>query len=477
MNSPFKRYVEEIDDRYVARVSQDYGLVDRTINMLHAEILGVRKYDRDNSRPINKAAFRNYLYYTAAPWIRHTKRVSYDKVMEICNLNGSCGFPMSSYFNNKGDFFRHVNIHDEMRDYEEFVLSTDGPITYWVSFLKDEVVPTRKIKNPRQINCPGVHYYMLFMSFVSDYNDQWIDGFDREESSHAVGMDVFSLDWDKLMKKLLIYPLDFSIDHKAFDSTIIKEAFIAIWRYRSALMDLSEREFRLFKKCYECLADSLVLLADGSLVLVSGGNMSGSPTTTEDNTHWNEYTTSTCLTELDIKHSMVCYGDDSAIVTDTKVPFDDFVKSKFDKFGLVVKPEGSATGKPLKDRQIIFLSRKNIYLKNSGIDFSVSATPKKLFYSAFCTNTRSNSLRFQRLCGIREALYGNPVYFDILDKYVKELVASGRISTSDLACFRPRNFIYGGRIANRDQRVLKSAPEPFKNKICQLTQTVTPELK
>lgn len=416
------------------------------VSSLAAEVQGLRKYDRDNESPLPVSVFHMYSKLREhAPWIVKTKRLSYTETIGRLNLSTSCGFPLNRFFRNKRDYLSWVSIEDEMSLYEEFVLETDGPITFWSSFLKDEVVPARKIYEPRQINCPGLHYLILFSSFVLDYNEQYVSGWMRDDSEHAVGLDVRSFDWHILMQRVLRYPYNLSIDHKSFDATIHASWFDAIFMIRSELMDLTPRELKLFSLCYKALRTSHVILCNGDIFQVTGGNMSGSPCTTEDNCMVNSASNGMVLSQMGLEYTQVVYGDDALITTSSPTDFEEFCELK-KKFGLVIKPEFDTS--EIKDRYVTFLSRANKCV--DGLDFSISSNPDKLLVSAFVTNTRDPQLQFVKLCAIREVLFGVEPHFTLLDNVIKRVIGTVAFPRGFIAShYRSRSHLMALRCLRR----------------------------
>lgn len=402
----------------------DHKLLDEydtpNVSSLKAEIQGLRKYDRDNTVDLPITVFHMYTRLREhAPWITKSTRLSYSETIGRLNLSTSCGFPLNRLFRNKREFLRYVNLDEEMKLYEEFVLTGDQPITIWSSFLKDEIVPARKIYEPRQINCPGLHYLILFSSFVLDYNDQYIQGWSRKDSEHAVGIDVRSFDWHILMQRVLTHPYNLSIDHKSFDATINAKWFDAIFMLRSELLSLSHREHALFSACYKALRSSHVILCNGDIFTVNGGNMSGSPCTTEDNCMVNSCSNGMVLSQMDVEYTQVVYGDDALITTSSKVNFDEFCVLK-QNLGLIIKPEFDNS--LIENRNVCFLSRANKCV--NGLDFSISSNPDKLLVSAFVTNTRNHKLQFAKLCAIREVLFGCEPHFTLIDNVIRRVIAT-----------------------------------------------------
>lgn len=398
-------------------ILQNYN-VPQVKNSLQAEITGLRKYDRDNYSKLPYNVFHFYENVKAcAPWVLSTRRFSYGETVARLNLSTSCGYPLNGLFRNKRDWLIQVDINQEMALYEEWVLSTQTPITLWSSFLKDEVVPKRKIHEPRQINCPGIHYLILFSSFVLDFNDQFVAGWSRSDSTHAVGIDVRSFDWHILMERVLQHPYDLSIDHKSFDATIHRSWFTAICIYRMSLMDLTPREKKLMEKCYGALRDSHVILCNGDIYHVRGGNMSGSPTTTEDNCMVNAASNHMCLSLLDVEYSQTVYGDDALITVSKPVQFSKFAQMKAD-LGMVVKAEFSCD--LIDQGRVSFLSRSNRVI--DGFNYSISSNPDKLLASCLFNNTRDIVLQFVKLCAIREVLFGCEPHFTYLDNVIRSII-------------------------------------------------------
>lgn len=408
--------------------------------------MGLRKYDRDNSSALPYGV--TFLYSKVkehAPWITRTRRLSYTETIARLNLATSCGFPLNQNFRNKRSYLLMVDIEEEMLDYENWLLANpDVPCCFWSSFLKDEVVPLRKVKEPRQINCPSLFYLILFSSFVLDYNDQYVEGWSRSDSEHAVGIDVRSFDWHILMQRVLKFVYNLSLDHKSFDSTIHRSWFDAIYMHRVELMELTPRETALFRRCYKDARDSFVILCNGEIFRVFGGNMSGSPTTTEDNCMVNATSNSMTLDELDVDYAQCVYGDDALITTSKPVKFEDFAKMK-SKFGLIVKPEFDCS--IIKDHEVNFLSRKNQYIK--GLHYSVSSAPGKLLVSACCSNTRDVLLQFTKLCAIREVLFGCEPQFTQIDEVIRRIIRDYDFPHGFVASnYRSRKLLLASRLSS-----------------------------
>lgn len=430
---------------------------------MRAEYKGLKKYDIH--RPdIPSGKFYNHLREFYSQW-GPNQLLSFSQSIDRANLQSTCGYPMSNWYKSMRDLFTNCDFEAWLSAYASSVPTLVTP-TLWVSFLKDEVLPLRKISDPRQINGPSAWYKIYAGTCTYDYNLNFVDDWKCGNSCHTVGIDLMSPDWDLLVTKINAYKHSYCTDASRFDSTFPAEAFDVIRHFRSDLMPVGTPRDRL-KYVYGSLSNSWCLCADGYVYLVPGGNKSGSLTTTEDNCMWNSFTTSHALSEMgfdDGYHQWV-YGDDSVLATDFNLEIETFIKEK-KKLGLTITMEC-----PVDD--LVYMSRTNIVLPD-GFNISVSSRPGKILFSLANDRRRYDVLEcFSKACAIREALYGIDEYFNIANSFCAFLIRTYRAVLAPLVpkCYLSEYFLESIRRGYVIRCLNETPIQPDKNSIVRNKQS------
>lgn len=429
----------------------------RSWDALLAEYKGLKKYDIDRP-PVPKALFYDHLRDKYSQW-GPSRLLSFSESVDSANLTSTCGYPMNRWFRSMRSLLENCDYEAWLRFYDSVIDQLPVP-TIWVSFLKDEVLPLHKLNDPRQINGPSVWYKLYAGTCTYDYNHAFVDEWSQYPSVQTVGIDLFSPDWDRLMRDVSSYSHVYCTDAHRFDSTFPKEAFDVICQFRSDLLPPGEARRRLHL-VYGGIRDSWCLCADGFVYFVQGGNKSGSLTTTEDNCMWNSFTTFYSLKTMgypDSQWTQWVYGDDSLLATNFELDLDAFFAEK-KKLGLQVTLET-----PVDD--IVYMSRANLVCSD-GFNTSISSRPGKLLFSLANDKRNMSPLEaFLKACAIRDALYGVDEYFKLADSYCRFLAGQYRAILSSYVgvVYLPTLYLDSIRRGYIIRCLNEINPQPDKNK-------------
>jgi len=396
-------------------------------HLLNAQYRGLLKYDRVYPDLTPHRKMYKWVLKEIERVIVSTKVHSVDEVVSRLNLKTSCGYPFNKWYSTKEEFLKLHDINLLMDWYYRDIADFDGPLQFWGSFLKEEIRLFEKLKEGsiRQVNGCNMLYLIALSRFTLDYNDQFIKNWKILPS--AVGFNPLSVDWDFLMKQKEQYRKHLSVDTVKWDASMAPCAWKFNGSHRANLLirgGASLADCQLFMRLYMQVPFAYVLMPDGYIYLTNGGNKSGSPVTTEDNTVHNHAITVITFDALGISKEEFGensddrnFGDDKHLSHNFDVTFADLAEKYKELFDLEITNE--AISEDLLDTS--FCSR--VPIKLGGLYFSKAKDGHKALDSMFLANDDLDpKARYQRACGLRIAYFFNEEAYKPLTAYCQFLL-------------------------------------------------------
>lgn len=329
---------------------------------------------------------------------------SHEDVVNNFNKKASPGFPYNLDYTTKGELLEMCGDLWLMDAFESW--KSKPYQGTWKQFLKEEI--RLKGKDTRGIvSCPiDIEYFM--QRFFLLQNKGFYSAYLQTPS--MVGISRDKLEWEKLFRYLNKFNEGFTSDVSKFDSKMLEVLMFCVRDIRKTLLKSDQKWAEPFiDYCYDYACFSVVLI-DNMLIQKEGGNPSGWPNTTVDNTIVNFILMAYAYLELNPSHALndfmthvrlALYGDDNKNTFDQEkcVYHPDLVAQVLNTdFGYVVKHDG------LQDvLKGDFLSASFTPVEFSGHTIHVPVFDKtRMLSHIFFTKIGSSLLReFLRLASLR----------------------------------------------------------------------------
>lgn len=218
-----------------------------------------------------------WAYILFAPYMR-LEFPTHDEVCDNFNLKASCGFPFSEVWPTKGDMKENCGFEWLLQVFELWMMSPYQGV--WKHFLKEELRKTGK--DTRGVLCCAVDIEYIMQRFFLSQNKGFYSAYLVTPS--AVGISRDGLEWNRLYRKLLRFPRGGAADISKYDSKMNDLLMRAVCKLRKMfLLEHQKWAEPFIDLCYDILSGA-VCFVNGELVQKDGGNPSGGPNTTPDNT-------------------------------------------------------------------------------------------------------------------------------------------------------------------------------------------------
>lgn len=222
------------------------------------------------------------------PYMGNSRVVTLQEAVDKLDMSSSSGFPFNREFPTKRELFEgDPEIMDWLE--EDWKRLAEDPLwtTIYSSALKEELRPKEKIESNSQ------------RTFTAGASDATVQGnrlfVDQNEkmyaahlvSSSAIGMSPLKGNWDKLHRKLNIFPNGYALDETQYDSSLRKYMMWACAQFRWEALAPEFRtpaNYNRIRTYYRNLIDTLILTPEGILVMKKLGMPSGCVSTVSDNT-------------------------------------------------------------------------------------------------------------------------------------------------------------------------------------------------
>ncbi|ARK19507.1 polyprotein [Salmovirus WFRC1] len=300
------------------------------------------------------------------------------------DLSRSPGYPYKYVYRSKKDSLEDPIIYDRVMTGNCW----RDPAPLWDAFGKFEILPVEKaLKRCRLITSPPVDVALCVSMWYEDQNERLMSL--CESSPYGVGISKFTGSWNRLMSRMpnVLWQCDVS----QFDACIRPLLMSAVYDVRELLFEDIPREYYEFRDQWlDFLIDgSFVDHHTGDLYSVHGGNKSGSPNTSSDNTIANMIVLCYSMMSVGVnpmETPFVCYGDDLLLCG--SVPED--VWAAYTSMGMIIKPGAC---KRVMKTEVDFLSCKS--LKRYG-QYVPVWNSYKAAYSMMVTDSKGELLRGSR---------------------------------------------------------------------------------
>jgi len=231
-----------------------------------------------------------YLWMTRQfyPYMANARVVSQEEAISRLDMNTSSGCPFNEEFKTKRELFeKDCEIRSWLEEDWERLATDKMWTTIFSSSLKEELRTAEKIaENSIRTFAAGatdatVHGNRLFV----DMNEKLYDS--HLLSASTVGMSPLKGNWEKLYRKLNVFPNGYALDESQYDSSL--RAFLmwgcAKFRYQCLREeDRTPANLARIQTYYRNLVNTMMLTPEGILLMKKLGNPSGSVNTVSDNT-------------------------------------------------------------------------------------------------------------------------------------------------------------------------------------------------
>jgi hypothetical protein len=222
------------------------------------------------------------------PYMGDSKVVSVDEAIERLDMSTSSGCPFNEEFTIKRELFEgDPMIRDWLESDFDRLASDPLWTTIFSSSLKEELRPREKIlDNSQRTFTAGavdatVHGNRLFV----DMNEKMYAS--QLKTASTIGMSPLKGNWDRLFRKLNIFPNGYALDESQYDSSIREFLMWGCAKFRwNCLAEeyKTPENWNRIRTYYRNLVNTLILTPEGVLLLKKLGNPSGSVNTVSDNT-------------------------------------------------------------------------------------------------------------------------------------------------------------------------------------------------
>lgn len=252
---------------------------------IHASYYSTRKYDRP--QPV----LDRQLWDISYDWtVRHFLPAMGGAVLrdpEICAWNlrrwTTPGYPWCWVWPTKGQALDDERFWDYYRQYRSRLFADN---VLWGSTVKsDELRPPEKIElnELRTFLSAPIHHNIATMEMCSDMNERL---YNSTMTFSAIGTSNYNGEWHHMTRQL-VHENNFGSDLSNQDASMWRELMYDMAEFRFEMLKPSlqtEENWVRLENIYRQIVDSLIVLANGEIVMKDTGNPSGCGNTITDNT-------------------------------------------------------------------------------------------------------------------------------------------------------------------------------------------------
>lgn len=322
-------------------------------------------------------------------------------------MSSSPGYPWKKWFKNKRDALAYPIIRT--RVYEGQCWTKPRPM--WDLFGKFEILPVEKsLSRCRAITSCPVDVALVVATWYEEQNETLMNL--CYSTPYGVGMRKMGGGWNRVLSRFISDKV-WQCDVSQYDSCIRPNMLKSVYNVRKNLFHKVSDEYLQFEEEWLnfLIEGDIRLTNNGNFYNVVGGNKSGSPNTSSDNTIANMLLVCFSLImsgQNPYLTNFVCYGDDMLI--DGSVHEDTF--DYYARCGMMIKL-GSLRLVDLLDAD--FLSCHSIIRYNQYLPVW---NPKKAAYSMLTTDSKRELRDKQRLKSLLiESLWCDD--YPLLEEYAK----------------------------------------------------------
>lgn len=221
------------------------------------------------------------------PYMGESDVLSLEESISRLDLSTTCGAPFNTVYKTKRDLM----LDDDIRLWleEDWERLAEDPLYTMIfsSSLKEELRTALKIEqNSIRTFCAGA------ADATIQGNRLFVDQNERMYNSHlksasVIGMSPLKGNWDMLYRKLNVFKNGYALDESQYDSSLREFLMWGCAKFRYMCLASKWQTpamLRRVKTYYRNLINTLILTAEGILVMKKLGNPSGSVNTVTDNT-------------------------------------------------------------------------------------------------------------------------------------------------------------------------------------------------
>ncbi len=200
----------------------------------------------------------------------------------------SAGYPLSLEYKTKGDFLDEgpTNLlEDFWKSLADEGERTMRPI--WTCSQKRELRAAEKLlaNKIRTFTASPIEHSIALNRYCLDMNTKFYQSNNKTWS--FVGCSKFLQGWNALFARLAKHPNAYELDESEYDSSLFAKAMYGQMEIRWCMLAEEHKtpeNFRRFKRLYDDIIHSVIVLENGELIQKHTGNPSGSANTIVDNT-------------------------------------------------------------------------------------------------------------------------------------------------------------------------------------------------
>jgi hypothetical protein len=223
-----------------------------------------------------------------SPYMANSRILTYEEAKSRFDMSTSSGAPFNVMYPKKSELFEKYPDIDQWLQSDWETLAKDPNWTcLCTNSLKEELRLEEKIaKNSiRTFTAMAIDATTHGTRLFADMNEKMYASHLR--SSSAVGMSPLKGGWDRLYRKLNVYPNGYAIDESEYDSSLRAYMMWGCADMRWKMLrqeDQTPANFQRIKTYYRNLVNTVIITPTGVLIMKKDGNPSGSTNTITDNT-------------------------------------------------------------------------------------------------------------------------------------------------------------------------------------------------
>lgn len=221
------------------------------------------------------------------PFLNRSKLISVEESILHMEKKTSPGFPWNTLYYSKGEVCSHPQFVNYVKD---FLKRYESGCLLWSVSQKYELRSIEKLKEGkiRTFMVSPIEHVVGAGQFCLDFNNKFYDSGSNFYTPSVVGCSKFSGGFNRMVKRMEATGcFVFNTDASSFDQSISPEQLDLQFQMRYDFLDdtfKTHENYSVFRKLYEDVKFSLLILEDGTIVRKNGGNPSGFVNTIVDNT-------------------------------------------------------------------------------------------------------------------------------------------------------------------------------------------------
>jgi len=294
------RFVPQERDQSAPNTSLDEFCLEKNLHVgsayrmvvpnLNASFKSVSKYDKSQPQ-LNEESWELSGQWTIQHFIRHmggSRVLNQNDCVKELDRSTSVGYPLSLDFHSKGVFLDQgpklmlTDFWDMIGKQEERVMR---PI--WTCSQKVELRAAEKLleNKIRTFTASPVEHSVALNRFCLDMNTKFY--LSNNKTWSFVGCSKYLQGWNALFARLAKHPNAFELDESEYDSSLFARAMYGQMEIRWVMLAEEHKtpeNLLRFKRLYDDIVHSVIVLENGELIQKHTGNPSGSANTIVDNT-------------------------------------------------------------------------------------------------------------------------------------------------------------------------------------------------